>query len=207
MKTRERYLERFLFLRFQTCFILCFWKKEDVGWGCETCHLLLWKKETFVVFSSIQEWRRRELLLASTQIWIKTFFSKLFKRMNRKVIYVIHNVAAVLCPLICQVQIVSSKTTVANVLKVRPYFLLFFPLSVLNPSFNIWANPYQWLCRNPSEICWRMNESNLIISVVALQTIVFHISFFFQINWNNYVKTFSGFDFWKREIFSSKCNH
>ena len=135
MKTRERYLERFLFLRFQTCFILCFWKKEDVGWGCETCHLLLWKKETFVVFSSIQEWRRRELLLASTQIWIKTFFSKLFKLMNRKVIYVIHNVAAVLCPLICQVQIVSSKTTVANVLKVRPYFLLFSPLC----SHSIWA--------------------------------------------------------------------
>ena len=46
-----------------------------------------------------------------------------------------------------------------------------------------------------------MNESNLIISVVALQTIVFHISFFFQINWNNYVKTFSGFE---REKFSGR---
>ena len=168
--------------------------KEGGCWmGMWNLPLVTLKKGDLCCISSIQEWRRRELLLASTQIWIKTFFSKLFKLMNRKVIYVIHNVAAVLCPLICQVQIVSSKTTVANVLKVRPYFLLFFPLSVLNPSFNIWANPYQWLCRNPSEICWRMNESNLIISVV------FHISFFFQINWNNYVKTFRGFE---REKFS-----
>ena len=49
------------------------------------------KRRPLLYFLPFKNEEARELL-ASTQIWIKTFFTKLFKRMNRKVIYVIlHN--------------------------------------------------------------------------------------------------------------------